>query len=266
MHPNERSCRAAALALITALTLPAGSVLGHDAPEPADTVDRARGGPSFTGSVTTGDLGHIVYPISTIIEYADGAQTLNRGSGFVIGTRFYTVNHNLETKPGALAVSRVIYVEGTRVRPAVLDAAHDIAIFELPPELCARICNRFALGPMPALDGRERVFWLRKFGEEHVLKDARVLSYAVIGTLAPDGGQRAPSTCEHNLVVQVDAPFIQGTSGSPVVDARSGRVIGIAQGSFEYRGVRTGYFKPINCVQRLGDTIASAPELPPVSL
>jgi S1-C subfamily serine protease len=53
-------------------------------------------------------------------------------------------------------------------------------------------------------------------------------------------------------VVAVDKPFFPGSSGGPVWDLLSGKVIGVIQGSFvRESGVQVGYYKPLSCVMSL---------------
>jgi hypothetical protein len=54
-----------------------------------------------------------------------------------------------------------------------------------------------------------------------------------------------------SLIVEVDTPFMPGSSGALVLDTATGRIIGIIQGSFEHTTGRSGYFKPIHCVAPL---------------
>ena len=61
----------------------------------------------LVGQATTSWHGHehlaaLVHPITTTIRYADGAEQRNRGSGFVVGNRFYTASHNLAAGPGQI--------------------------------------------------------------------------------------------------------------------------------------------------------------------
>ena len=83
------------------------------------------------------------------------------------------------------------------------------------------------------------------------IKHGRVLNYAFMGDTLASANAYGMESCSANLIVEVDTPFLAGSSGSPIVDANTGQIIGIIQGSIESRDMRSGYFKPINCVTPL---------------
>lgn len=184
----------------------------------------------------------LVQPIVTTIRYGDGSEQRNRGSGFVIGSRFYTAYHNLQA--GALpVVGYEIELGDHAVRPLTVDAEHDLAVFEIPPALCARWCNDRLLEPGGG--DATRVVWLQLVADGVVWRQGRVSNVAFKAPL-PEG---TSGQCEQNLVVEVDEAFAPGESGGPVFDADTGAVVGLIQGSFQHAdGRETGYYKPARCV------------------
>ena len=197
------------------------------------------------------DLDRILHPVLTITEFHDGTVEYYRGSGFVVGHRFYTVNHNLGSSGPAHAVTRKsTYVDGVPVTASYVNLEHDIAVFELSPNVCRLYCNEFSFSEKVVAEPERRIYWLRKFENDFVIKEGRVLNYAWIGEVV-DIADEAISTCRGNLIVEVDTPFIPGSSGSPVIDTASGHILGIIQGNFDDGTTRRGYFKPMNCVETL---------------
>ena len=236
---------------LLSLCLPQAAVYARDVPG-FSTVGLT---PGISDAVDAETLDRIVWPIVTVVERTDGSHSLRIGSGFVVGRNFYTVAHNIGTSSVGSDVHRTILIGGVAVSPVYSDFEHDVAVFILPDELCTRMCNQLRFGPMPALERERPVFWLRKFQGEQVYKQGAVTSYAILG----DTGAASPGawSCNYNLVVEIDEPFVSGTSGSPVVHAGTGRIVGIVQGSFESDGVQTGYFKPVDCVRHLTGKLAS---------
>jgi len=185
----------------------------------------------------------LVKPITTTIRYADGGQQRNQGAGFVVGTRFYTAFHNIQAAPQQVLTRRIV-IGTVSVEPFAIDVEHDLAVFEVPPELCDRWCNDLAIDRFQPTD-TAAVAWIRLDGDSQLWKQGQVTNVAFKAPLATDtiGG------CEDNLVVEVDKPFIPGSSGGPVFDATSGAIVGIIQGSFTTMNGRvSGYYKPLQCV------------------
>ena len=87
-----------------------------------------------------GQLNKIVRPITTTVSFADGGLQRNRGNGFVIGQRFYTAYHNIQSPAGTI-VHQHTEIGGFRVQPSAVDVEHDLAVFELPRDLCRSWCN-----------------------------------------------------------------------------------------------------------------------------
>jgi len=191
------------------------------------------------------ELDKIVQSITTVTEFIGGQEERNRGSGFVVGNRFFTVHHNLTTSFPSLRVKSTSFIDGMSVtKPVFSNKDQDVAIFDLPDRLCARHCNNTEVAYSPNLSPSRKVYWLRKFQEDFILKEAKILGGVTFGNVNNPAGH----TCGSSSVVLVDQPFIPGSSGSPIMDAETGKIIGVIQGSVDEDGVSKGYFKPINCV------------------
>ncbi len=201
--------------------------------------------------VGVADLEHIVQPITAITEFPDGTKTVHLGSGFVVGRHYFTAYHNLPHRNPGLTTRTTTYLDGIRLIPSYVNVEQDIAVFELPIALCTRYCNKVSLGVMPEVIRDRKVYWLRKFKDERVVKQAHVIDVVLLGEMHTTPEADAIAWCRSNLVVEVDTPFVAGSSGAPVLDAATGQIIGIIQGSFESNGVQSGFFKPIDCVLSL---------------
>ncbi len=201
--------------------------------------------PAFPGP--TSDLVDLVRPITTEVRFADGAVQRNRGSGFVIGDRYYTAYHNLQALPGLIVEHRIL-LGGEIVEPLAVDVGHDLAVFVLPASLCAAWCND--LVPETADFRLDTVMWLESASSNPRWERARVRNVAFKGP--PEATRQ--DVCDANLIIEIETPFIPGDSGGPVFDPDTGTVVGLIQGSFEdQEGHSTGYFKPVSCVHaRLG--------------
>jgi hypothetical protein len=98
------------------------------------------------------------------------------------------------------------------------------------------------------------------------VQEGRVLNYAFLGDPSASSDPYGMQGCKANLIVEVDTPFMPGSSGAPVLDTATGRIIGIIQGSIEHAAGRSGYFKPIHCVASLVGTLAKRFQPPLYSL
>jgi S1-C subfamily serine protease len=189
------------------------------------------------------DMGSMVRPIMTTLYFADGAFQQNRGNGFIVGDLFFTAYHNIHTDRAV--VEKVVELGGVAVQPSLVDREHDLALFKVPPQLCAKWCNKDQLSDLPA---GAQVIWVDDVDDitnEQAWRSGNVRNQAFKS--AVDDG--LPVGCEHDLVVEVDVPFYPGNSGGPVFDLQSGSIVGLIQGSFERPGgMTTGYYKPVECV------------------
>ena len=194
-----------------------------------------------------------VQTISTEITYRDGKIETQQGLGFVVGRQFVTVNHNIAPRRSSIGVKmRRTYLNSLLVHPVFTHPAHDIAVFDIPPELCPAWCDADG-GTTGARSAAREISWPSPGNE--------VWSTAMAKEVVIKGPQTAMfGSCRDNVVIEVDAPFYSGSSGGPVVDNRSGEAIGVVQGSFAYDDGRAfGYFKPLRCVYEL---MGAAPEEP----
>lgn len=198
-------------------------------------------------SVQRNSLADIVQLVKTRTEFSDRSVEFNVGSGFVVGRYFITVYHNLLASRSRF-VRQTVSVDGVPLSPIFIDKNQDIAVFELPDELCRRYCNQLRVAVAPSFERGRPVYWLRKVEAKWELKESTILNLAVFDRMQSDVEPGGPFRCSDNLVVEVEEPFVPGSSGAPVVDALTGQIIGVIQGSFESNNERTGFFKPIHCV------------------
>lgn len=198
------------------------------------------------------DLDRIVRSIRTVAELADGSTKAYVGGGFVVGQRYFTVHHNLDVRsPGVIRTTS--YIDGVALRPTRVSRAEDLAVIDLPSALCGRFCNEDRLRSVPKLRSGQEVHWLRKLPGEYSWKSARVMGYAFLEGEWTPVEEITDRACDQNVIVEVDVPFVSGTSGSPVVDSETGRIVGIVQGSLERSNGASGFFKPIECAMRMVD-------------
>ncbi len=200
-----------------------------------------------SSSVHRNSLADIVQLVRTRTEFPDRSVEFNVGSGFVVGRYFITVYHNLIASRSRF-VRQTVSVDGVPLRPIFVDKNQDIAVFELPEELCRRYCNQLRVAVAPSFERGRPVYWLRKVEAEWKIKQSTILNLAVFNRLPSGAEPGGPFRCADNLVVEIEEPFVPGSSGAPVVDALTGEIIGVIQGSFESNNEQTGFFKPIHCV------------------
>ncbi len=193
----------------------------------------------------------LMSPITAIITFANGTQEVRRGHGFAIGNRLFTAYHTLAPRTDARPSTQTIYVAGVRMTPVYIHEAHDIAIFELPKMLCELHCRVLAVASLPILGPDRQIYWVQEVDGERRVQEGRVRHYSWLSEAPPASPTVTDTSCQHNLIVEVDAPFHPGTSGSPVFDAATGAVIGMIQGSLARASGDTGYFKPLACLLSL---------------
>ena len=192
-----------------------------------------------------------VHHIRTRTNYATGYSEVRHGTGFVVGRRFITVFHNIDVLPKQGSWTREIQLGGVIVEPAIVDALNDIAVFDVPEELCPSWCNQRELASIGAdLERSQRIGWYEFVSPQ----DARQWRQArIIEVMFKNHrGRAADTACDSDVVIAVDRPFYPGSSGGPVWDLASNRLLGMVQGSFvRESGQQVGYYKPFSCVQSL---------------
>ncbi len=182
----------------------------------------------------------------------DGSVQENRGSGVVVGHFFLTAHHNLRPGPEGRFHGYTSFLADIAVQPEYVDPQADIAIIRIPPSLCESWCEASDALPESDSDLEDTVSWYRDPASAAEVdpgwRQARVLSRTwslpnrqTVGNFSSD--------CDAGLVLEVDEPFLPGSSGAGVWDANN-RLVGIAQGSYQTQdGNQTGYFKPLRCIR-----------------
>lgn len=204
---------------------------------------------SASAALSSTDPAVNVQPITTKVTYADGRTETQAGLGFVVGQRFVTVNHNIAPRnPREMVEARTTYLNSIAVDPIFTNPDHDIAVFDIPYELCEEWCEpEFAVNGNIAVDvpinwpdpGNES--WSAATAKELIVKGLNTARFG---------------SCQDDLVIQVDAQFFPGSSGGPVVNEETGKAIGVVQGSFAYSdGHTAGYYKPLKCVVEMMGTV-----------
>ena len=205
--------------------------------------------PGPFGPLLPGERG--VHHIRTSTQYADGTKEVRHGTGFVVGHQFFTVFHNIDVLKNHGSFKRQIHLGGVVVEPRLVDERNDIAIFDLPTQLCNRWCNDSDPRAMPQdLSHEQPIGWFEfvSLDEERQWRQAHIVE-VMFKNFRSDQGFGA---CESDVVITVDQPFYPGSSGGPVWDLASNRLLGMVQGSFvRESGEQVGYYKPFSCVQSL---------------
>ena len=205
--------------------------------------------PEPLAPVLPAELG--VHHIKTSTKYADGTQEVRHGTGFVVGHQFFTVFHNIDVLKNHGSFRRQISLGGVLVEPRLVDKRNDIAIFDLPTSLCTRWCNDSDPRAMPqGLTHEQPIGWFEFVSPDQARqrRQARIVE-VMFKNFRSDAGFGA---CESDVVIAVDQPFYPGSSGGPVWDLASNRLLGMVQGSFvRESGEQVGYYKPFSCVQSL---------------
>lgn len=192
-----------------------------------------------------------VHDIRTSTLYEDGTREVRHGTGFVVGNQFFTVFHNIDVLEHHGTFERSIELGGVVVEPRLVDVRNDIAIFDLPTQLCAQWCNDRDPRAMPVnLSQRQSIGWYEFMApdDDREWRQARIVEvvFKNYDAATPD------TACKSDVVIAVDQPFYPGSSGGPVWDLTSNRLLGMVQGSFvRESGEQVGYYKPFSCVQSL---------------
>ena len=163
------------------------------------------------------------------------------GTGFVMGDKYYTVDHVVSKYEKMLvsgALTLVVPVEREKeitsiddipLEEIVNDKNADVAVFRLPKELCAKYCNDLAYSTEPLEIGQQVYF----IGNPN--NTGKVFRMARIGRLESERMKG-----EYAGAIGLDTYIIPGDSGSPVFNMQ-GKIIGAIQA---FSG-GMGYFKPI---------------------
>lgn len=193
------------------------------------------------------DVHHIV----TTTNYADGYTETRHGTGFVVGRRFITVYHNVDVLRDHGTWERSIELGGVVVEPAIVDGPNDIAIFNVPESLCEAWCNDQDAATVGVdLEKSQPIGWYEFVSPEasRQWRQARIIDVMFKNYRGP----AVDTVCDSDVVITVDKPFYPGSSGGPVWDLASNKLLGMVQGSFvRESGEQVGYYKPFSCVQPL---------------
>ncbi len=177
---------------------------------------------------------------------------LFQGSGVILGDLFVTAYHNLVPPTGS-SYRSTSFLAGIEVRPLAVDKEADLAVIRIPKPLCATWCNDFAAPPVAETKLDQAVEWVRILRNQEQWKHARVQSLTERQQQPAPNATRA-SSCDLGLVLEVTEAFLPGSSGAPVWDQRTHRLLGMALGSFELSNGRDyGYFTPLRCIYRFLD-------------
>jgi len=166
------------------------------------------------------------------------------GTGFVMGDKYYTVDHVVSKYEKMLvsgALTLVVPVEREKeitsiddipLEEIVNDRNADVAVFRLPKELCAKYCNDLAYSTEPLEIGQQVYFIGNPNNTGKVFRMARIGRLNVPKEM--NGGHG------YDGDIGLDTYAVMGDSGSPVFNMK-GRVIGVMQAV----AGTMGYFKPI---------------------
>ena len=168
----------------------------------------------------------------------------SRGAGFVMGKRYYTVDHVVSqyekvyrTPVMNLTIpiereKEITSIDDIPLEEIVNDKNADVAVFRLPKELCAKYCNDLAYSTEPLEIGQQVYFIGNPNNTGKVFRMARIGRLNVPKEM--NGGHG------YDGDIGLDTYAVMGDSGSPVFNMK-GRVIGVMQAV----AGTMGYFKPI---------------------
>ncbi len=200
----------------------------------------------------------IARSLQTVTELRNGTILDGSGSGFAFGNHLITALHVLQGPKYDSVINHYAMVNGRPVQAKTIYPDVDIAVIELP-HTTGNDSTALTFAGLQDVYPDQAINWLYPGEGESIKKQASVIGFA---TLAADADNSAGQTgCDDNLVVLTDLPFEQGTSGGPVVDAQSGKILGIIQGTLNETTLASGisnpgFFKPIACVAALIDLAA----------
>ena len=217
--------------------------------EPRSTMLSAAGGIDYTGIASANSDAVVLIAV----EMSDGRSYSGSGFGVTEEGDIVTNAHLLEA-PNAASLRRIAVIySGTQAwlpaRVSHVDAAEDLAMLQVDRE-----------GPFPAVAA------IAPPGDAAVVGAAVAIIGYPLGMDTPMDGPRASITARPTLgagvvskladgIVQIDAFAGEGSSGSPVFDAK-GRVIAVVYGGARASAGRIVYAIP---AERIAALLAGAP-------
>lgn len=198
-------------------------------------------------------LARVARSLQTVTQLRDGNTVSGAGSGFAVGHHLITALHVLQGPDYDAVVDHYAMLDGRQLQPVASFPQADIAIVQLPSPACSD-CESLQFADLHDVYPDQTISWLSQQANQPTTKQARVIGFATLSSETGDG----QSGCADNLVVLTDLPFEQGSSGGPVIDRQSGKILGIIQGSLTQTTLASGvsdpgFFKPIACIADLAD-------------
>ncbi len=195
---------------------------------------------------------NIVVPNKTVAKIINGdgdeETETNEGTGFVIGDKYITLNHvvsyyaqEIETPFGSLSlpierIEEKTYIDDIELISIIESQETDIAVFQLPEELCKKYCNEGVPISSQVYVGLE-VFWIGNPGNS-----GKVLRHGKIGRT--DLPVDTPLEGVEGAI-GLSTYVIPGDSGSPIFNAK-GELLGVVQFSQSFPQGSLGFFKPFD--------------------
>jgi len=199
----------------------------------------------------------IVQPLRTVTEMSDGRVIDGAGSAFAVGSKLITAMHNLDGPQNQHVARHYAMYAGTALSASQTLPLHDVASMPIPDQMCAEVCNQLShFASLSETYPEQTIIWAQHDRDEPLIMQASVIGFAALAPEGSDGSAVRPGSCNDNLVVLVDLPFEPGSSGGPVLDLATGKLMGMVLGTLEEltleSGVtRAGFFKPAACISDL---------------
>ncbi len=196
---------------------------------------------------------NIVVPNKTVLTFNNPISGLEEtiegeGTGFVVGDKYITLDHvtSLYEKeidgplgPITMPIERLeekTYINDIELTPVIESPETDIAVFQLPKELCQKYCNEGVNISSELYVGLD-VFWIGNPGNS-----GKVLRYGKIGRIDLPADIPLEGV---DSAIGLNTYVIPGDSGSPVFNTK-GELLGVVQFSQSFSGGSLGFFKPID--------------------
>ena len=147
--------------------------------------------------------------------------------------------------------------DGAPVKPSAAFPEFDVAVLDIPAASCVGLCNHpVAFSGLDEIYPDQRVNWVQLNGDESTELEARIVGFAALAGHQSDQASESGNRCADNLVVLIDLPFERGSSGGPVIDKETGKLLGIIQGTLNEMTLASGvsspgFFKPMACIAGL---------------